>query len=172
MLAPWKKSWDKPRQHIKSRHPFADKDPYGQSYGFHSSHVQMGALGHKEGWVLKNSCFWTVLLQKTLASPLGSTGIKQVNPKGNKLNINQKDWCWIWSSSSLPTLMQRADSLEKTQDAGESWRQEEKGTTEDGDGWKSSLTQWTRIYINSGIDWRIGALECLSSWGHKKSDTA
>ena len=69
MLDPWKKSYDKPRQRIKKqRHHFADKGLYSQSYGFSSSHVQMWQLDHKEGWVPKNWCFWTVVLQKTLQS--------------------------------------------------------------------------------------------------------
>ena len=64
-----KKGYDKPRQHIeKQRHHFAYKDPYSQSYGFSSSHVQMWELGHKEGWALKNWCFQIVVLEKTLDS--------------------------------------------------------------------------------------------------------
>ena len=82
-LAPWKKSNDKPRQHIKKqRHYFADKGPYSQSYGFSSSHVWMWELDHKEGRVPKNWCFQTVVLEKTLESPL-DIKIKLVNPKGN-----------------------------------------------------------------------------------------
>ena len=85
MLAPWKKSYDKPRQHIKKqRHYFADKGLYNQSYGFSSSHVQMWELDHKESWVLKNWCFWTVVLEKTLESPLDCKEIQQVRPKGNQ----------------------------------------------------------------------------------------
>ena len=88
MLAPWKKSYDKPRQHIKKhKHYFANKGPYSQSYGFSSSHVPMWELDHKEVWVPKNWCFWTVVLEKTLGSPLGSKEIKPVNPKGNQLWI-------------------------------------------------------------------------------------
>ena len=86
MLAPWKKSYDKPRQHIKKqRHNFTNKGPSSQRYGFFfSSHVWMWELGHKESWVLKNWCFWTVVLEKTLESPLDSKEIKPVNPKGNE----------------------------------------------------------------------------------------
>ena len=66
-LAPWKESYDKPRQCIeKQRHHFADKGPYSQGYGFSSSHVQMWELNHKEGWRPKNWCFWTVVLEKSL----------------------------------------------------------------------------------------------------------
>ena len=85
MLAPWKKSYDKPRQRIKKqRHYFADKGLYNQSYGFSSSHVQMWELDHKESWVLKNWCSWTVVLEKTLESPLDCKEIQPVHPKGNQ----------------------------------------------------------------------------------------
>ena len=85
MLAPWKKSYDKPSQHIKKqRHYFADRDAYSESYGFSSSHIQMWELDHKEGWTLKNWCFQIVVLEKTLESSLDSKVIKPVNPKGNQ----------------------------------------------------------------------------------------
>ena len=78
MLAPWKKSFDQPRQHIeKQRHYFANKGPSSQSYGFSSSHVWMWELAHKESWVPKNWCFWTVVLEKTLESPLDCKEISQ-----------------------------------------------------------------------------------------------
>ena len=70
ILAPWKKSYDQPRQRIKTqRHYFANKGPFSQSYGFPSSHVWIWQLGHKESRALKNWCFWTVVLEKTLVSP-------------------------------------------------------------------------------------------------------
>ena len=79
-LAPWKKIYDQPRQHIKKQtHYFADKGLYSQSYGFSSTHVQMWESDHKEGWALKN--FWTVVLEKTRVSPLDSKEIKPVNLK-------------------------------------------------------------------------------------------
>ena len=85
MLAPWKKSYDKPREHIKKqRHYFADNGPSSQSYGFSSSHVWMWELDYKEIWGLKNWCFWTVVLEKTLGSPLDCKEIKPINPKGNQ----------------------------------------------------------------------------------------
>ena len=81
-LAPWKKSYDKPRQHIKKqRHHFAEKDLYIQSCGFSSSHLWMWELDPKEGLVLKTWCLWAVVLEKTLESPLDSKEIKLVNPK-------------------------------------------------------------------------------------------
>ena len=85
MLAPWKKSYDKPRQCIKKqKHHFANKGLYGQSYGFSSSQVWMWELDCKEGWVLKNWCLWTVVLEKTLESTLDHKKIKPVNPKENQ----------------------------------------------------------------------------------------
>ena len=85
MLAPWKKSYDQPRQHIKKqRHYLAKKDASSQSYGFSSSHAWIGELDYKENWVLKNWCFWTVVLEKTLESPLDCWEIQPVHPKGNQ----------------------------------------------------------------------------------------
>ena len=85
MLAPWKKSYDQPRQHIeKQRHYFANKGTSRQSYGFASSHVWMWELDYKESWALKNWCFWTMVLEKALESPLDCKEIKSVNPKGNQ----------------------------------------------------------------------------------------
>jgi len=79
------KNYDQPRQRIiKQRHYFADKGPSSQSYGFSSSHVWMWELDHKESWEWKNWCFWTVVLEQTLESPLDYREIKQVNPKGNQ----------------------------------------------------------------------------------------
>ena len=85
ILTPWKKSYDKPRQHIKKqRHYFTNKGPYSQSYSFSNSHVWVWELDHKEGWMPKKWCFRTVVLEKTLESPLDCKEIKPVNPKGNQ----------------------------------------------------------------------------------------
>ena len=113
MLAPWKKSYDQPRQHIKKqRHYFTNKGPSSQSYGFSRSHVLMWELDYKESWVPKNWCFWTVVLAKTLESPLDSKEIQSVHPKGNQ------SWIFIGrtgiEAEYFGHLMQRTDSLEKT----------------------------------------------------------
>ena len=85
MLAPWKESYDKPREYVKKQRPhFANKGPYNQSYSFSSSHVWMWELDHEEGWALKNWCFQTVVLEKTLESSLDCKEIKPVNLKGNQ----------------------------------------------------------------------------------------
>ena len=84
-LIPWKESYDQPRQHIKKHwHYFANKGLSSQSYGFSSSHVWMWELDYKESWVPKNWCFWTVVLEKTLESPLDCKEIQQVHPKGDQ----------------------------------------------------------------------------------------
>ena len=83
-LAPWKKSYDQPRQHIKKqRHYFSNKGPSSQGYGFSSAHAWMWELDYKESWGPKNWCFSTVVL-KTLESPLDSKEIQPVHPKGNQ----------------------------------------------------------------------------------------
>ena len=85
MFAPWKKSYDQPRQNIKrQRHYFVNKGPPSQSDGFSSSHVWMWELDYKESWALKNWCFWTVVLEKTLESPLDCKEVQPVHPKGKQ----------------------------------------------------------------------------------------
>ena len=84
-LTPWKKSSDQPRQHIqKQRHYFSNKYLSSQDYGLSSSHVWMWELDCEESWAPKNWCFWTVVLEKTLGSPLDCKEIQPVNPKGHQ----------------------------------------------------------------------------------------
>ena len=81
------KLWQ-PRQLIKKkRYHFANVGPYSQSYGFPSSHVWMWELDYKEGWALKNWCFWTVVLEKTLESPLDCKEVQPVHPKGDQSRV-------------------------------------------------------------------------------------
>ena len=133
MLAPPKKSYDQPRQRIKKqRHDFADKGQSSQSYGFSSSHVRMWALDHKESWVPKNWCFWTVVLEKTLESPLDFKEIKPVNPQGNQ------PWIFILrtDAEAEAPILWPTDAKNwltgKDPDAGKDGGQENKGATEDG----------------------------------------
>ena len=104
MLAPWKESYDKPRQHIKKqRHYFANKHPYRQSYGFPGSHVGMWQSGHKEGWAQKNWCFW-IVLEKTPDSPLHGKEIKQSILKEINSEYSLEGMkSWSWSSNTLDT---------------------------------------------------------------------
>ena len=91
----------------------------------------MWKLDKKEGWVPKNWRFWTVVLEKTLESPLESKEIKLVNPNGNQPWIFiGSDWCWSWSSNSLATWCEDISHW-KDPNAGKDWRQEDKGMTED-----------------------------------------
>ena len=131
MLAPWKKSYDKPRQPKKQRHYFADKSLYNQSYGFSSSHAWMWELDHKEGWAPKNWWFWTVVLEKTLESLLDCKEIKPINPKGNEpwIFIGRTD-AWSWAPRLWPPNA-KSRLIGKDPDAGKDRRQDEKGTTED-----------------------------------------
>ena len=111
---PWKKRYDQPRQHTKKqRHYLADKGPSSQSYDFSSSHVWMLELDYKENWVPKNWCFWTVVLEETLESPLDCKEIKPVNPKGNQSNIPWKDWCWCWNSNAMGTWWEELTYLKR-----------------------------------------------------------
>ena len=113
--APWKKSYDQPRQHIKKqRHYFANKGPSSQSYGFSSGHVWMWELDHKESWAPKNWCFWTVVLEKTLESPLDCKDIQPVLPKGNQSWIFIGGLMLKLKLQYFGHLMRRTNSLEKT----------------------------------------------------------
>ena len=105
MLAPWKESYDQPRQYIKKqRYYFADQGPYSQSCGFSSSHVRMGQLDHKESWAPKNWCFWIVVLKKNLESSLDCKEIKPVNPKGNQ------SWIFIGSTDADALILWPPDA--------------------------------------------------------------
>ena len=122
-FSPWKKSYDKLRQHIKKQTPyFANKCPPGQSCGFSSGHVWMWELDYKESWVLKNWRFWTVVLKKTLESPLHRKVIQPVHPKENQ--------SWIFNGrtdveAETPILWSRDVKswlIWKDPDAGKDWR--------------------------------------------------
>ena len=173
MFAPWKKSYAQPRQHIKmQRHYyFADKGLSSQSYGFSSSHVWMWELDHKEGWAPKNWYFWTVVLVKTLESPLDSMEIKPVDFKGNLVpNIHWKDWCWSWSSKTLATCCEELTHLRRPW-CWERLRAGGEGDDRGWNGWMASPTQWTWVWVDSGSWWWKGDLACCGSWGNKELDT-
>ena len=138
-LAPWKQSSDKPRQHIKKqRNYFAAKGLYSQSCGFSSSHVWMWELDHKEGWVPKNWCFWTVVLEKTLQNPLDSKEIQPVHPRGNQ------SWIFIRTDAEPETrILCPPDAknwlIRKDPDAGKDKRQEKGATEDEMVGWRQWL---------------------------------
>ena len=165
-------SGDQPRQHIKKqRHYFASKGLSSQNYGFSSSHVWMWELDYKESWVPKNWCFWTVVLEKTLESPLDYKGIQQVHPKGNQ------SWVFIGrTDAEAETLIlwppdAKKWFIGKDPDAGKDWRQEKKGTAEDEIvGWHHWL-DGHEFQQALGVGDGQGSLTCCSSWGCKQLDT-
>ena len=145
-----------------------DKGSYSQSYGFSSSHVWMWELDHKGGWALKNWCFWTAVLEKSLESPLDCKEVKPVIPKGNQLWIfigrtvaeaeapilwlpdvksqltGKRPWCW--------------EGLKAWGDGGDRRR----------DGWMASLIQRTWTWANSGRWWGTGKPGVLQSMGSQR----
>ena len=134
---------------------------------FSSSHLWMWELDHKEVWVPKNWCFWTVVLEKTLESPLDSKEVKPINPKGNQ------SWIFIgWTDAETPILWPpdaKSGLIGKDPHAGKDWGQEEKGDDREWDGWMASLTQWTWVWAAPGEGQE--SLVCCSLWGCKESDT-
>ena len=166
MLTPWKESYDQPRQHIeKQRYHFPDKDPSSQSYRFSSSHVWMWELDYKESQAPKNWCFWTVVLEKTLESPLDLKEILPVHPKGDQ------SWVFIggtdvdWNSNTSATWCEELTHLrrpwcwERLRAGGEvdNWRW---------DGWMASPMQWTWVWVDSRSWWwtrRPGMLQFMGS---------
>ena len=172
MLAPWKKSCDKLRQHIKKqRHHFANKGLSSQSYGFSSSHTWMWELDHKVGWAWKNECFWIVVLEKTLESLLNSKEIKPVNPKGNqpRIFIGRAD-----VEAEAPILWPpdvKSQLTGKDPDARKDWGPEEKGTTKDEMvGWHHRLSGH-EFEQTLGDSEGQGSLVCCSPWSLKELDT-
>ena len=168
-LAPWKKSYDQARQHIKKqRHYFANKGPSSQSYGFSSSHVWMWESDCKESWVLKNWCFWTVWLEKTLESPLDCKETKPVNPKENQYWIfigrtdAEAETPILWSPDAKSWLIRkRPRCFERLKAGGE-------GDDKGWDGWMASLTQWTWVWASSWRWWRTGKPGVLQSKGSQR----
>ena len=136
-----------------------------QSYSFSGSHVWMWELDHKEGWMPNNWCFWTVVLEKTLESPLdwgrsNQSILKEINPEysleGQMLKLQYSGH-----------LMQRANSLEKTW----CWERLKAGGEGDDrgwDGWMASLAWWTWVWASSGRLWRTGKPGVLQSMGSRR----
>ena len=149
MQPPWKESCDKPRQHIKKqRHYFANKGPSSQGCFFQWSCMDM-RVDCEESWAAKNWCFWTVVLGKTLESPLDCEGIQPVHSKGNPvLGVHWKDWCWCWNSNTLATSCEELTHWKRLW----CWGGLEAGGEGDNrgwDGWMASPTQWTWVWVNS-----------------------
>ena len=134
MLAPWKKSYNQPRQHVKKqRHYFAGKGPYSQRCGFSSSPLWMWELDHKESWAPKNWCFWTVVLEKTL------DWSNQSILKESFLGVHWKDWYWSWNSNTLTTWWEELTHLKRP------WCWERLKAEEEGDRGVSSSHQVAKV---------------------------
>ena len=150
---------------IKQRHHFASKGAHSQSYGFSSSHIWVWKLDHKEGWAPKNSCSWTVVLEKTVESPLDSKEIKPVHLKGNQ------SWIFIGRTDAEAPILWPPDLKSwltgKDPDAGNDWGQEEKGAAED------EMVKWNHWLNGHEFEQTLGDSEgqgsivCCSPWGHR-----
>ena len=158
---------------LKSRDYFADKGPSSQGYSFSSSHVCMWELDCEESWAPKNWFFRTVVLEKTLESPLNCKEIQPVHSKGDQ------PWVFIGrndAKAETPVLWPphaKSWLIGKDSDARRDWGQEEKGMT-GWDGWMASLTWWMWIWVNSGSWWwteRPGVLQFMGSQGIRRDWT-
>ena len=162
MLAPLKKSYEKPRWHTK----IANKGLYSQSYNFSRSHIWLWELDHKEGWAPNNSCFPTVVLEKTLESPLDCKEIKSVNHKGNQY--------WIFTErtyveAEAPVIWQHdinniSSIIRKDPDAGKDWRQEKEMSEDEMVGFQHWLNGH-EFWVSSVSRWRTGKPGLLQSMG-------
>ena len=172
MPAPWKKNYDQPRQHIKKqRHYFANKSLSIQSYDFSSIHIWRWELDYKESWVLKNWCFWTMVLEKIFESPLDCQEIQSVHSKGDQ------SWVFIGRNdveAEAPILWRpgvKSQFIRKDPDAGKNWGREEKRATE------NEIAAWN--YQLNGYEFEQtpgdregqGSLACCSPCGRKELDT-
>ena len=154
----------------KQRHYFVNKGPSSQGYGFSNSHVWMWELNYKESWALKNWCFWTVVLEKTLESPLHCKDIQPVHSNGDQ------SWVFIYRTDVevetpiLWLLDAKSWLIGKDPNAGKDRRQEEKGMTED------EMARWHHWLDGHefkqapGVGDGQGSLVCCSPWGHKELD--
>ena len=126
----------------------------------------MWELDCKECWALKNWCFWTVVLEKTLESPLDSKDIQPVYPKENQSWIFIcKHWCWSWNSNPLAIWCEELTHLKRPW----CWERLKMGGEGDNrDGWMASPIQWTWVWVNSGSWWWIGRPGVLQSMGSQR----
>ena len=129
----------------------------------------MWELGCKESWAPKNWCFWTVVLEKTLESPLDCKEIQPVHPKGDQswVFVGRTDWCWNWNSNTLATWCEELTLLKKPW-CWERLKAGEEGDYRGWDGWIASPTQWTWVWVHSGVGDGQGSLALLQSMGSQR----
>ena len=162
MLTPWKKSYDQPRWHIqKQRHYFVNKVLSSQGYGFSCGHVWMWELDCEESWAPENWCFWTVVLEKTLESPLDCKEIEPVHSKGDQ------PCDFFGRNGTLTTSCKELTHWKRL------WCWEGLGTGGEGDdrgwdGWMASLTRWTWVWVNSRSWWWTGRPGVLRFTGSQR----
>ena len=155
---------------LSNRHYFVNKGPSSQGYGFSRGHVWMWELDYKESWAPKNWCFWTVVLEKTLESPLSCKEIQPIHPKG------AQSWVFIGSTDLklklqyFGHLMRRADSFDKTLMLGKIEGRRRRA-------WQDEMIGWHHGLDGHGFGWTPGVgdgqggLECCGSWSRKELDT-
>ena len=153
---------------LKSRDYFVNKGRSSQGYGFSSGHIWMWELDYKESWVQKNWCFWTVVLEKTLESPLDCKEIQPVHSEGNQ--------SWIFTGrtdaeaetpNTLATWCEELTHLKRSC----CWERLKAGGEGDDrrwDGWMASPTQWTWVWVNSWSWWWIGRPGMLQPMGSQR----
>ena len=165
MLAPWKKSYDQPKKHIKNRDITLTTNVHlVEAIVFPVVMYRCDELDCNESWVLKNWCFWTVVLKKTLESPLDGKEIQPVHPKGNH--------SWIFTGrmdgeAETPILWPpdvKSWLIWKDPDAGKIEGGRRRGNR-GWDGWMASPTQWAWVWVNSGGWWWTGRPGVLQSMG-------
>ena len=167
-LTPWKESYDRPRQDIeKQRHYFANKSASSQGYVFSSGHVWMWELDCEESWTPKNWCFWTVVLAKTLESPLDSKEIQPVHSKGDQ------SWVFYGRTDAQAETPILCPPHVKSWLWKRLWCWEGSGAGGEGDdrgwdGWMASLTHWIWVWVNSGSWWWTGRPGMLRFMGSQR----
>ena len=152
------------------RYYFANKGLFSQGYGFSSSHVWMWELNYKESWAPKNWCFWTLVLEKTLESPLDYKEIQPVCPKGDQ------SWVFLGSTDVETETLMLWPPDAKSWLIWKDWcwerlRAEGAGDSKGWDSWMASSTRWTWVGWTLGVGDGKWGLACWGSWDCKESDT-
>ena len=127
----------------------------------------MWELDYKESWAAKNWWFWTVVLEKTLESPLDCKGIQPVHPKGDQSWVFIESWCWSWNANTLASWCEELSHLKRPW-CWERLRAGGEGNDRGWDGWMASPTQWSWVWANSGSWLWAGKPGMLQSMGSQR----